>query len=634
MQRFRFVILVAAVVTCGCRQHPVTSSFEVTEKSIAELMEALSDGRVSSRQLVDSYFDRIEAYDKRGPSLNAMISINPRAREEADALDLERRARGPRGPLHGLPIVVKDNYEAAHLPSTAGSIALAGVVPTEDAFQIRRLRDAGVVILGKTNMDELAWGITSISSLGGQTVNPYDTARNPGGSSGGTAAAVAASFAVFGMGTDTCGSIRYPAAHNNLVGLRTTLGLSSRHGIIPASHTQDIAGPIARTVEDLALVLDATVGPDASDPVTALGTSQIAGTFVSRLDRDGLRDVRVGVLEALVGSGPEDEAVARVFRAAVEDVERAGGRSLVVEIRDFSTLVQGASVPRLEFKFDFNAYLAQTPSARLRTLSDILDGGLYHATFDRVLRAANAVPGTDTKEYQDALAKREVIRGRIIQVMDELAVDVLAYPTLRRTAARIGDSQRGGNCTLSSVTGLPAISVPAGFSDEDGMPVGLELLGRPFADADLVRIAYAYEQVTRHRRAPLTTPPLGRSRHPVRVDAVVDASAGARAAASVRAECTFDEASRQLAYSISILGVEAGEILFTHIHRGEQGQSGPVVEVLGAAAVAAVTGRLKLSIAEVADLAGGRLYVDVHTRGKLEGAGRAQLRLRAEKITG
>ncbi len=259
----------AVNVASGFSRTVAAAPFDLVEKSIAELQHAMAAGEVSSHELVAAYLARIDAYDKSGPKLNAMIALNPRALAEADALDKERAAKGPRGPLHGIPIVVKDNFETADMPTTGGSIALAGFEPKEDAFQVAKLRAAGAVILGKTNLHELAAGITSVSSMGGQTRNPYDPARNPGGSSGGTAAAVAANFAAAGMGSDTCGSIRIPSGHNSLVGLRGTLGLSSRAGVIPLSHTQDIGGPLARTVVDLATMLDATVGADERDPIDA-----------------------------------------------------------------------------------------------------------------------------------------------------------------------------------------------------------------------------------------------------------------------------------------------------------------------------------------------------------------------------
>ena len=247
------------------------SAFDPTERSIADLQTALSTGVVTSRQLVEAYFARIEAYDRSGPELRAFISVNPGALDTADALDRERQDGRVRGPLHGIPVAIKDNFDTADMPTTGSSIALATHQPARDAFQVEKLRAAGAIVIGKTNLHELAAGILTVSSLGGYTRNPYDPSRNPGGSSGGTGAAVAASFAAAGLGSDTCGSIRIPAAFNNLVGLKPTMGLSSRAGVIPLSLSQDVAGPLARSVDDLAIMLDATVGPDARDPATGAG---------------------------------------------------------------------------------------------------------------------------------------------------------------------------------------------------------------------------------------------------------------------------------------------------------------------------------------------------------------------------
>ena len=277
------------------------------EKSIVDLLAAQRIGTVTSRDLVEKYLARIRAYDQDGPQLNAMIALNPRALEEADALDAERRAGRVRGPLHGIPIVVKDNYATVGMPTTAGSQALGGFQTGRDAFMVKKLKDAGAVIIGKTNLHELAYGITTISSAGGQTRNPYDPTRNPGGSSGGTGAAVAASFAAAGMGTDTCGSIRNPASENSLWGLRGTAGLSSRDGIVPLAHSQDIGGPLARTVTDLLLMLDFTVGFDAADETTRGSESHIPRSYGGSVGDAGLGDVKIGVLTPLFGTAPEDD---------------------------------------------------------------------------------------------------------------------------------------------------------------------------------------------------------------------------------------------------------------------------------------------------------------------------------------
>src|SRR3954469_2274394 len=344
------------------------STFDVYEKSIVDLLAAQRIGTVTSHDLVQKYLDRIRAYDKDGPQLNAMIALNPRALDEADALDAERRAGRVRGPLHGIPIVVKDNYATAGMPTTAGSLALAGFETGRDAFMVKKLRDAGAVVVGKTNLHELAYGITSISSAGGQTRNPYDPTRNPGGSSGGTGAAVAASFGAAGMGTDTCGSIRNPSANNNLFGLRGTMGLSSRTGIIPLSHSQDIGGPLARTVADLAVMLDATVGADAADPVSQSSAGHIPSSYRGALDAGALKGARIGVATELFGAAPEDQEVAGLDRRALEVMKRAGAEIVDVSIPGLDEAMRGSSLIDAEFKFDLIDYLARFPNAPVHSL--------------------------------------------------------------------------------------------------------------------------------------------------------------------------------------------------------------------------------------------------------------------------
>jgi len=501
------LIALLCIGSTSAAQAPV---FDVVEKSITELDAALAAGTVTSRQLTEMYLARIEAYDQRGPSINAMIALNPRARDEAAALDRERAFKGARGPLHGIPVVIKDNYETVDLPTTAGSVALKGSIAGSDAFQVRKLREAGVVIVGKTNLHEFARGITTISSLGGQTRNPYDPTRNPGGSSGGTGAAVAANFAAVGMGSDTCGSIRYPSAHNSLVGLRPTLGLSSRTGIIPLSHSQDVGGPLGRTVRDVAIVMDATVGPDPDDPVTRAGVGRYPSgpnSYVKSLDGATLRGARIGLLDALFGSAAEDQRVGSVIRSAIQEMNSLGAASIQVQMDDPPTNADGVGIIAHEFKFDLDAYLERTPKAPVRSLAEILDKHLIHASLENSLRGSADIKTLDTDAYRIIVARNGKLREALIRLMDVNEVSVLAYPTLRRTAAKIGEPQQGGNCAASAATGLPAITVPAGFAD-DGMPVGLELLGRPFSEVDLLRLAYAYELATLHRHLPALTPPL------------------------------------------------------------------------------------------------------------------------------
>ena len=517
------------------------------------------------------------------------------------------------------------------MPTTGGSIALAGVRPPDDAFQVRKLREAGAVIIGKTNMHELAAGITTISSLGGQTRNPYDPSRNPGGSSGGTGAAVGASFAAFGMGSDTCGSIWIPSAHHSLVGLRGTAGLSSRDGIIPLSHTQDIGGPLARSAADLAIALDATVGPDPADPVTERSEGQLSRSFRDALDEESLLGARFGVLTALFGDAGEDEPVGDVVRSAIEQLEAEGAEAIDVEISDYQELMQDTGVIGTEFKFDLIDYLEQVPDAPVGSLTDILEHGLAHTALESSFRRRTELEGRDTEEHQQALIKRESIREALTKLMDDQQLDAISYPTIRRQAAHIGERQTGSNCQLSAHSGFPAITVPAGFTD-DGMPVGMELLGRPFSDPELVGFAYAFERATGHREPPSTTPPLVNGAAPLAV--VFDmAATGATQVppvatqAAAESRFTFDVVRSKLRYEISVTGVSTDELMFGHIHRGAAGENGPVLyQVLGQGA-ATITGELTLSGRDRRDLEAGRLYLNIHSGTHPAGELRGQLEL-------
>jgi Asp-tRNA(Asn)/Glu-tRNA(Gln) amidotransferase A subunit family amidase len=594
---------------------PGAPGFDVTEKSIAELTTALETGEVTSRGLVSGYLARIDAYDQRGPRLNAMVVINPNAFAEADRLDAERAAGQVRGPLHGVPVVVKDNYDTADMPTTAGVIGLATSVPPDDAYQVQRLRAAGAVILGKTNMHELARGITTVSSIKGQTRNPYDPTRNPGGSSGGTGASIAASFAAVGMGSDTCGSIRIPSAHHALVGLRGTRGLASGDGIIPLSTTQDIGGPLARSVEDLAITLDATVGADPADETTRRSEGRIPSTFIDALDPRGLVGARVALLEELLGDTGADRPVRTVIEAAAEEMSAAGAEVVEIGETDFGALLQGASLIGLEFKFDFDAYLAKTPAAPVRSLAELVELGLYHQVLGAgSLQASLDVESLDTDDYRERLAKRDTVREAVEALLDEHDLTALLYPTIRQTARPIGQRQPGSNCALSAISGLPAITVPAGYAT-DGMPVGLEMIGREFAEADLLRLAYAYEQATRHRQPPESTPSVVAPPLPVGVTVEHDDVSGP----GLRARFDLDPATRALTYTLSVHGLSDDEVLFTHLHRATDGAPGPVVHLLGGRGQPRASGTLTLTAPELGSLRAGDLYVDVHTTEHLQG---------------
>jgi len=477
------------VLAVGCRESSELSPLEAT---IPELQRAMEAGELTSVELVDFYLARIAAYDKAGPKLKALILVNAAARDEAAALDAERERSGPRGPLHGIPVVLKDNVGTADMPTTAGSSALKGFTPAEDAFQVRKLREAGAVIIGKANLFEFALGWTTVSSLGGQTLNPYDLSRDPGGSSGGTAVAVTANFAAAGLGTDTCGSIRLPAAHNDLYGLRPTSGLSSRAGVIPLSTTLDAVGPIARTVVDLAIVLDATVGRDPSDPTTV----PVRTSYLDAVDPDGLSGRRIGLVTF---SG--DPEVEEVIGSAIEEITEGGVE--VIEV----TLPSAADIGPFfgEFRFALGDYLAAEPAAPVRSLDEIVDLNVVTPAVGGFLLDLAAVTSLNTHAYRTSLEGRRPFRDAVVALMDEHDLDAIAYPPSSSPAAPIGGDPSPFDCGSAAAGGLPAMVVPAGFTSH-GLPIGLELMGRPFAESTLIAVAAGYEAHTDHRMLPPATP--------------------------------------------------------------------------------------------------------------------------------
>ncbi len=452
------LIIVGIATGCGQRTNVAeapgiaavgASHLEVTEATIPELQAALSDGRLTSIALVDAYLARIEAYDDAGPALNTIIAINPSARADALALDQERALSGPRGPLHGIPIILKDNYDAVGMATTGGSIALVGHMPETDAHQVRLLREAGAIILAKSNLHEMAYGVTTISSVGGQTRNPYDTRRNPGGSSGGTGAAIAASFAAIGWGTDTCGSIRLPASANNLFGLRPTKGLSSIAGILPLAHTQDVGGPLARTMIDLAIGLQSTIGADPNDPATRVIAGQRLPSFIDANDPDAARGARIGILTQYFGEDPDDFEVNTVIRMALNAFEYLNSEVVEVEIPGFNELISGTSVIDFEFKWDLMDYLARTPDAPVKSLTEIVEGQLYHEAVGGILSRSDRHEAREPEGIETARERRAALAEAMLAFMDEHRLDALAYPSLRRIPALIGEPAVGNNCQLA-----------------------------------------------------------------------------------------------------------------------------------------------------------------------------------------
>lgn len=475
----------------------ISPELPLHELNVLALQQLMAEGSLSSATLVEFYLQRIQTLDDRGPALNAMIQLNPDSRAQARALDEERQRSGPRSLLHGIPIVVKDNYNTTDMPTTGASTSLADFVPSAEASQLTRLREAGAVILGKTNLHEFAYGITSISSLGGQTRNPYDPQRMPGGSSGGSAAAVAAGFAPIGLGSDTCGSIRIPAAYNNLVGLRPSKGLSSIAGIMPLSHTQDVAGPLARSIEDLAIVLDLTAGYDPLDPDTAIMQTTATPRFLKQLEQHSLQGLRIGRLRNYME--PADAQVQALIDQALTQLADQGAVIIDMEIAELQTLIAASGLIAQEFESDLNTYL-QTYGSELQTLEQIVAGGGFHDAVANVLRRS-AESEQNAEAVQAAMAGRQQLAQTLENLMTQQALDVIVYPPIGSLPALIGEPQPGNNCSLSAHSGYPALSVPVGFSN-GGLPVGMELLAPAFSDEKLLSIGYAIQQLMQARRAP------------------------------------------------------------------------------------------------------------------------------------
>lgn len=585
---------------------------DALELTIPELQAAMASGATTSAALVQQYLDRIAAFDRDGPRLGAMIMVNPHALEDAAALDREREERGPRGPLHGIPIVLKDNYDTHDMPTTASSVAMAGFVPPDDGTQVRMLREAGAVFIGKTNLHEFARGIETVSSLGGYTRNPYDPRRNPGGSSGGTAAAVAANFAAAGMGSDTCGSIRIPAANNNLFGLRVTQGLSSRDGIIPLALTQDVGGPLARSMVDLVTVLDATMGSDPADPQTADADAHLPDSFTDFLEADALQDARLGVLtDYLENSAPYGD-VTDVVRAAVARMQGHGAELVEVRIEGLDELLRHSGVIHIEFTTHLATYLRES-GAPVKTVEELLASGQYHEALEARYRGSLESAG-DTDDYHRRLANRQVLADRLIEMLEAHNLDALVYPTLRVKPVFVGEDQYGSLCRVSAHSGLPALSMPAGFT-ADGLPVGVELLGRPHADGRLIALGYAWEQAASPRRAPERTPSLIND---------VQSYAFGLESQQINGELTLDRPTQVLNYALEIADIDPADIIELRLHRGSSEENGPVIELLGSN----LEGSVAVRNEDLADVVSGNTYLVVHTRDAPRGAARGQVRQR------
>jgi amidase len=509
---FSIVLLVAAPFA----QAP--DAFRVEEATIAGIHAAMRAGRLTCRTLVQQYLRRIEAFDKNGPAINAIVQVNPDAITEADDLDRRVSQSTLTGPLHCVPVIVKDNFETTGLQSANGSLALSGFVSTKDAFQVRRVKEAGALVLAKSNMAE--WAFTpyeTVSSiLPGYTKNPYALDRVTAGSSGGTAAAIAASFGATGFGSDTGNSIRGPSSHQALVGIRSTMGLTSRAGVMPLNLLADIAGPIARNVADAVAVFQVIVGEDLADPATAAAKGRGAENYAASLVRDGLRGARIGVLRQAYERDTTDPEIVQVFMGAVDDMKHAG-----------ATIVDPARIDALEgirrptgigpcmgFKYDINRYLASHGDrVPVKSLAEVIKSGRFHPSVQRRLEQTEQGPenGPDSPECKAEMEYRERVRQAVTAAMDALKLEAFVYPTWSNPPRLIGDlnTPHGDNSQFfSPTTGFPSIQVPMGYTRGGLLPAGITFFGRAWSEAMLIKLAYSYEQATRHRHPPASTPAL------------------------------------------------------------------------------------------------------------------------------
>jgi amidase len=491
--------------------------FELDEITISELQDGLNSGKFTAHSLVEKYKSRIEEIDKRGPAINAVMELNPEAEAIADALDQDRKARGARGPLHGIPVLIKDNIDTAdRMMTTAGSLALVGSKPPKDSFVAQKLRAAGAVILGKTNLSEWAnirssHSTSGWSGRGGLTQNPYALDRNACGSSSGTGAGISANLAAAGIGTETDGSIVCPSSSNGLAGIKPTVGLVSRAGIIPISHSQDGAGPMCRTVRDAAILLAALTGVDPEDSATAASAGKSRTDYAQYCDPNGMRGARIGVARKYFGF---NDAVDALMEESLDVMKRQG--ATLIDPADIETFGKFDDTELLvfmyELKADLNAYLARVgPGAPVHTLKDVIDFNsrnrqkeMPYFGQDLFVKAEEKGPLTE-KAYLDALAKNHQLARTegIDAIMNKHQLDALVAPTggpAWLTDLVNGDHSAGGSSNAAAVAGYPNINVTAGSIV--GLPVGISFFGRAWSEPTLIKLAYAFEQATKARQAP------------------------------------------------------------------------------------------------------------------------------------
>ena len=521
-----FILTASLCFTSSVRSDAGAGELNLQTATILDLQAAYDDG-LKSEQVVEAYLKRIAAYDQQGPAINSILYLNPKALEVAKNLDEERACKGPRSLLHGVPILIKDNYDTFDMPTTGGAKALAGTYPLTDAYTIERLRKAGAILLAKTNMDEFARGSTGTSSLGGQVLNPYNLEKIPGGSSGGSGAGVAALFGWVGLGTETGSSIRNPSTKNNLVGFSPSEGLVSRRGIIPISITYDRAGPMARSVTDAAITMSFMLGVDPGDLFTYGGIAAAPeDNYLSALNANRLAGARIGIVRDLFGTDPEDAPAVALIEQAIEVLKEKGaividpiptGVPLWQMVRETS-YGGGERRPALEYYFS-----TRGPDFPIKTMAQLAEsGGILGRLKSRYETFADSADMSFNPEYVGSYPGRYRMRAFIEALMERWQLDALVYPhqtkPVNTIAESVTDGGNGPNPTrtrvpgegnrLSTVTGMPTVVVPVGF-DPDGISVGMEFLGKLYDEKTVISLAYSYEQAAPNRKLPPTTPNIG-----------------------------------------------------------------------------------------------------------------------------
>jgi amidase len=525
MKRHLWLPALAIVLAAAALVRVAAKTVDFDALTIADIDRAFAAGTLTSERLVQLCLARIEAYDRKGPALHAVLALNPKALETARALDAERKSKGPRSPLHGIPVVLKDNYNTADMPTTGGSVLLEGSIPPADAFVVKKLRDAGAIILAKVNMSEFASG-GAHSSLGGQSLNPHDLARSPSGSSGGTGVAIAAAFAPLGFGTDTGGSIRGPSTANGIVGLKPTHGLISRTGIIPLALTFDTGGPMARSVTDVAIALDVVAGIDPADAATKKSDGHVETDYTKYLKADALRGARIGIARDFMGADPD---VDWVIESALDAMRKAG--ATVVDVRYPKWLLDAkegwyTAVRWPEFPAQIAQYLATLGPGHPKTLEDLIekaeafrgtrpDGAGPNPSRWSLFKTEEASGTLDDYRYTSVRDHAlPLVRAVVEGILAANRLDAIVYPTSSRRPGLIADTgARGGGddvpsaTDVANLTGFPDLIVPAGFTG-DNLPVGISFFGPAFSEPKLLALGYSFEQATHARRTPVHTPPL------------------------------------------------------------------------------------------------------------------------------